>query len=115
MSVVANTAFVFGHRLDKDAIDAMAEVLCNAGWTVAELEYAAALIPSDEELCQTVTYNRTINPTVFAKARTSKVVMKGRPFSYDEAIRYGDSVSKPMHEVFNPYLVDDKTIFVMKP
>lgn len=109
---VAEVAFVFGHQLDKDQVEAMAGVIIAGGWTIAELEYAAAFIPTDEELCQTITYNRTINPTVFAKAKKRKEVMRGRTFTRSEAMQLCEY--KDFYFTFEQFRVNESTVYVMR-
>ena len=111
---VFDVAYVFGHQLHKDAIKAMAEVILNGKWTKSELELAAAYIPTDFEMCQTITYNRTINPTVFAKVRSVPSVMRGRLFGHSEAIDFSASQDRPLHEVFEPVRRGEQTMFLMR-
>lgn len=114
MRAVFDVAYVFGHQLHKDMIEAMANVILNGKWTEAELDLAAAYIPTDHDMCQTITYNRTINPTVFAKVRSVPQVMRGRLFGYKEAIDYSTKQDTPLHEVFEPVRRNEATKFLMR-
>ena len=114
MKSVADVAFVFGHKLNRDAVEAMANVILTGEWTEAELELAAAYIPTDFDMCQTITYNRTINPTVFAKVRSMPHVMRGRLFGHKEAVNYSASQEEPLHEVFEPVRRREQTLFLMR-
>ena len=68
---VFDVAYVFGHQLDRDAIDAMADVILAGKWTTAELELAAAYIPTDYELL--LEQEDQVNHRLVQKARSHAI------------------------------------------
>lgn len=114
MASIAKLAYVFGHKLHKEALEAMADVLLTGKWTSAELEYAGKYIPTDVKMCETITYNRTINPTVFAKVRDVTFVKRGRLFSYNEALTFCDKEQEPIHKLFDTALYGESTVFFLR-
>lgn len=106
--------FLFGHKLAPDAAKRIAEVLLNGKWTQAELDFAAKYIPTDAEMCETITYNRTVNPTVFAKARSKPSVMRGRLFGHQEAVNYSGQQNETMSKLFETALYGEKTVFFLR-
>lgn len=112
MKAVSDIAFMFGHELVKDKIDALAGALTGGDWTAGELDCAVKLIPNDAELCKTISYNRTINPAVFAEARQRPAVMRGRTFSRAEAMRIAGD--RPFSEVFDAFRNGESTVFVLR-
>ena len=99
-AAISKIAFMFGHKLNRDVIGILSEALIENKWTAQEMENARLHIPASEELCDTITFNRTINPTVFAKARKTDPVRRGRLFEYGEAIDIASEKGKRITDVF---------------
>lgn len=87
-------------------MNALYQILRNGGWTIAELELAAALIPSDAELCKTVSFERTIAPGVFAEARKRPQVMAGRLHDYQTALTLAQEANRTLSSMFEAVYVE---------
>lgn len=94
----------------------IARTLHEAGWTIAELDYAIALIPGDAELCKTISFDQTIAPGVFAEAKKRPEVMRGRLHNHAEAVAYSQELNRTLSECFEVVVVDgdDTPRWVMK-
>lgn len=87
-------------------MNAIYTILRAAGWTIAEMRYATALIPADAELCKTISYERTIAPGVFAEARNRPHVMLGRLHDYGTAVRFSQGANRPVTDCFEVVFVE---------
>jgi len=114
MKEILSLGYVFGHTLNRDMQRRLAKVILTATWTKQELAYAAAYIPTSIELAETITYNRTINPVVFAKAKETDFVKRGRLFEYPEALAFSGEKGEPIHTLFETALLGEKTVFYLR-
>lgn len=112
-AAVANLAFTMNYKMSKDTIEAVAEVLTRAKWTIGELDRAAVLIPSDHELCKTMNYNRGVTPAVFAEARNRIEVKRGRLHTRQEALAHVAGEKSTLDAMYTPVIVGDKTMMRM--
>lgn len=80
--------------------------LHEAGWTIAELDYAVALIPGDAELCKIISFDQTIAPGVFAEAKKRPQVMRGRLHDYRAAVEMSQELNRPLTQCFEAVVVD---------
>lgn len=87
-------------------MNALYTILRAAGWTIAEMQYATAFIPTDAELCKTISFERTIAPGVFAEARKRPQVMRGRLHDYETAISTTQEANRPLSERFEAVHVE---------
>jgi hypothetical protein len=106
MRLLNDLSLLFGHEVNKERHKVIAKALYDAGWTVAELELACALIPTDSELCKTISFERTIAPGVFAEARKRPEVMRGRLHDYKTALALTQEANRPLSEGFEAVYVE---------
>ena len=98
-----------GHKIEVDRQRRLAEVLVRAGWTVQELEFAEHAILSNRTLLKQISYERTIGPGVFAEARETDEVRRGRLHTWDEARRYASERQQPVGELFEVVRIQGRT------
>ena len=89
-----------GHKVSRDRLELIAGVLMKAGWTLQELEYAEHAILTDRQLLKQISFERTIGPGVFAEARETPEVRRGRLHGYQEAREYASERNMPLGELF---------------
>jgi hypothetical protein len=99
-------SFAFGHEINGDRLNALYTVLRAGEWTIAEMELASALIPTVDELCKRVSYDRTIGPGLFAMARDRAEVMRGRLHDQDTALRLTRAANVPLSDGFEAVYVE---------
>ena len=113
--VIVRLGFLTGHEVSAERAQMLATTLVKAGWTSAEIDYADASIPANKELLQTISYERTIGPRVFAEAKETPEVMQGRLWGRDEALKYaqglGGAWSKYFSDHFEAVRVGKETKF----
>jgi hypothetical protein len=91
-STVMRLGYSFGHAVDKDRIELLADAILHGPkghpmWTTDEFGRAVALISIDADLAKEISYARTIAPGVFAMAKDRFEVKRGRPLRYAEGKR----------------------------
>jgi hypothetical protein len=106
MTRLSELSFTFGIEVNKERHKVLAKILHDAGWTAAELDLACALIPTDAELCKTISFERTIAPGVFAEAKNRPEVMRGRLHAYTDAVTMSQEANKPLSQCFEAVVVD---------
>lgn len=105
-SCLTALCFAFGHEVNRQRMNALYTILRASEWTVAELELATAFIPSDSELCKTISFERTIAPGVFAEAKKRPEVMRGRLHDYRAAVEMSQEMNRPLTQCFEAVVVD---------
>lgn len=110
MQALAELSFLFGHQVDRERHKVVARILHDNGWTRAELDYACALIPTDAELCKTISFERTIAPGVFAEAKKRAPVMRGRLHDYRAAVDMSQEQGRPLSDCFEAVVVDGEEV-----
>jgi hypothetical protein len=106
MRRLQDLSLLFGHEVNKERHKVIARTLHAAGWTAAELDLACALIPTDSELCKTISFERTIAPGVFAEAKKRPQVMRGRLHDYQTAVEMSQEMNRPLSQCFEAVVVD---------
>lgn len=100
--------FAFGHEVNAERMNALYSILKGSGWTAAELDLACAFIPTDSDLCKTISFERTIAPGVFAEAKKRQQVMRGRLHDYATAVAVSQQQNRPLSQCFEAVHVDDE-------
>lgn len=86
----------------------VAKVLESAEWTAQEIELAEHAILTNRDLLKQVSYERTIGPGVFAEARDTDDVRRGRLHTYDEAGEYAKTKQEPVSRCFEVVRIKGK-------
>jgi hypothetical protein len=104
MAVVLRIGLATGHTVSKDRQMMLVDLVEKAGWTTQEIEYAETAILTDKGLLKNISFERTIGPGVFAEARETAAVVRGRLLTKDEAAEYTVRIAPKNHR---GDLVDD--------
>lgn len=111
LPVILRISLATGHTMSKDRQQVLARVLMDAKWTAQEIEYAEHAILTSRDLLKEISFERTIGPGVFASARETPEVRRGRLHARQEAVAYARSLiseqesrrgiePKPVSELF---------------
>lgn len=104
--LLTDLCYELGREVNRDRMNRLYQRLQTIGWTAAEFEYACALIPSDKDLCKTVSYDSNVGPGVFAEAKERPQVMRGRLHDYATAVAMSQEQNRPLSQCFEAVHVD---------
>lgn len=112
---IIQLGFITGHEVHPQRAAAMTQHMVLHRWTIAELDYAIALITSDAELMKQISYERTIGLGVFAMARERLEVKAGKLHTHKEALQVAKNLGQPFGPGFKPVKVEgeDETFFML--
>ena len=112
---IVQLGFLTGHEVNPQRAALMAQHMADHKWTIAELDYAIALITSDAELMKQISYERTVGLGVFAMARERIEVMCGKLHTHSEALKIAKELGRPFGPGFKPVRVEGEqnTFFML--
>lgn len=100
MGAISRIGIAFGLRSISELQQrSIAATLIAEDWTAGELHEAVSAISADAELGRQIGYDQTVTPAVFAMARKSHRVMRGRLHEYEAVRQMAEDRRRPLHEI----------------
>lgn len=103
MGTISRIGIAFGLRAIADVQQrAIARTMIAEGWTHGEVFEAGNAISADPELGRQIGFDQTVTPAVFAMARKTFRVMRGRLHDYETVRKMAEDNRRPLREMCEP-------------